>query len=105
MSKRFLAILAAVVVGLGLLFWFTSGDKSSTTGGNNGSQPTNHVQGQGKKGVTLLEYGDYQCPVCAAYYPVVKQVAAQFSEDIFFQFRNLPLSQIHPNAVAAARAA
>jgi protein-disulfide isomerase len=104
MSKRFLAILVAVVVGLGLLFWFTGGNKSNSSNGS-GSQPTNHIQGTGAKGVTLVEYGDFQCPVCEAYYPVVKQVTTQFSNDIFFQFRNLPLIQIHQNAFAAARAA
>jgi protein-disulfide isomerase len=102
MSKKFLAVLAAIVAGLVLLFVFT-GNKSSNN--SNGTQPTNHVKGQGQKGVTLLEYGDYQCPVCAAYEPVIKQVVNQFSEDIFFQFRNLPLSQIHQNAFAAARTA
>jgi len=52
-----------------------------------------------------MEYGDYECPVCGIYYSTVKQVAAQFSNDIYFQFRNLPLTQIHKNAFAAARAA
>lgn len=103
MSKKFLAILAAIVAGLILLFVFT--DNKSATNGSNGASPTNHVKGQGKAGVTLLEYGDYQCPVCQIYHPVIEQLVSQFSEEIFFQFRNLPLIQIHQNAFAAARAA
>jgi len=104
MSKRFLLILVGIVLGLGLLFWFTSGDKAGAPTTSN-TQPTNHVEGQGKTGVTLIEYGDYQCPVCYSYYPVLKEVANKFSQDIFFQFRNLPLTQIHQNAFASARAA
>lgn len=106
MSNRFLAILIAIIIGIGAIFWFTR-DKANapTNGGNGSSQATNHVTGGGKKGVTLLEYGDYQCPVCEAYSSTVKQVTTTFSNDIYFQFRNLPLSQIHQNAFAAARAA
>ncbi|OGL30992.1 hypothetical protein A3D14_00705 [Candidatus Saccharibacteria bacterium RIFCSPHIGHO2_02_FULL_47_12] len=103
MSKKFLAILAAIVLGLVLLFALT--DNKSANNGSSGANPTNHVRGEGKANVTLLEYGDYQCSVCEAYEPVVEQVIAQFSKDIFFQFRNLPLPQIHPNAFAASRAA
>lgn len=106
MDKRFLGILAAVVVIFVGIFIVSSGgsDKSSSSGGNS-SNVTNHVTGKGQKNVTLMEYGDYQCPICGAYYLPLKEVYAQFQNDIYFQFRNLPLVQIHPNAFAAARAA
>jgi protein-disulfide isomerase len=52
-----------------------------------------------------MEYGDYQCPVCEAYFATTEAVQAKYGDAIFFQFRNLPLSSIHPNAYAAARAA
>src|ERR1700732_727066 len=103
MSKRFLLILAACAIGLGLIFWFTR-DKSGSSSSSN-TQPTNHLFGEGKKGVTLTEYGDYECPICGSYYPTLKQVAEKYKTDIYFQFRNLPLVQIHKNAFAAARAA
>jgi protein-disulfide isomerase len=61
--------------------------------------------GQGAKGVTLVEYGDYQCPFCEAYYPTVKQVEQLYDADIHFQFRNFPLTSLHQNAFAAARTA
>jgi len=83
--------------------------KNSGNGGsgssNNGAQPSSHTSGQGSTGVTFTEYGDYECPVCAEYNPVVDQVEQQFTKQITYQFRNLPLTQIHPNAFAAARAA
>lgn len=105
MDRRFLAILSVIVVIFIAVFAITSrssnkNDTSSTTG-----VPTNHVEGQGKDGVTLVEYGDYECPICEEYYQPMQQVAAQFSQQIYFQFRNLPLTEIHPNAFAGARAA
>lgn len=55
--------------------------------------------------VTLVEFGDFQCPACGDYHPVVKQVLADFSKNIIFVFRNFPLDSIHPNAHIAAQAA
>lgn len=106
MSKGFLAVIAVVV----LLFvgvFALSGHKSNSNSksSSSGGTPTNHVEGQGKSGVTLVEYGDYQCPYCEQYYPIVKQVAAEFNDQIKFQFRNFPLVSIHQNAFAGARAA
>jgi protein-disulfide isomerase len=107
MSKQFLGILAAVVVGLGLIFWIGSSKKSDNKGSSNSSntQSSQHIIGEGQKKVTLTEYGDFQCPVCGAYYQPVKEVVAKYNKDIYFEFRNLPLAQIHPNAFAASRAA
>lgn len=105
MDKRFLGILAliaAVFIGIAV---FSGNSKNSSTNGGSSSKVTNHVEGSGSSGVTLVEYGDYQCPVCEAYYLPVKQIAAKYNDKIFFQFRNLPLVQIHPNAFAGARAA
>ncbi len=104
MSKQFIAIVVAIVLGLGAIFWI-SNRGSSTSNNSSSVQPSNHVQGQGQKGVTLIEYGDYQCPVCGAYYSTVKQVAGKYTKEIYFQFRNLPLTSLHPNAFAAARSA
>lgn len=105
MSRNFLIILVAIIVVLGGVFFLGKGKSDNGSGGSSSGQATSHISGQGKKGITLMEYGDYECPVCYSYYPVVKQVAAKYNEDIYFQFRNLPLSQIHPNAFAGARAA
>lgn len=106
MDKRFMAILGGIIaifIGIFVVTQISSDDKGGNTSGN--QQATNHIKGEGKKGVTLTEYGDYQCPVCALYEPTVKQVYEKYSQDIYFQFRNLPLVSIHPNAFAAARAA
>lgn len=106
MDKRFWGILIAIVLILGGIFLATKGSSAgNNTSTNSSAQPTNHVEGQGSTGVKLVEYGDYECPFCAEYYPIVKEVVAAYSPYIYFQFRNLPLTSIHPNAFAAARAA
>ncbi len=54
--------------------------------------------------LTLVEFGDFQCPSCAAVHPVVKQIITDYSQKLNFVYRNFPLSQ-HPNAFPAAQAA
>lgn len=103
MSKTFWAVIVAIVIVLGGIFWIT-GSKNNPSGNGN-AEPSNHVEGSASTGVKLVEYGDYECPYCAEYYPVVKQVVAEYSSQIQYQFRNLPLTQIHQNAFAGARAA
>ncbi len=105
MSKQFIGIIIVVILVFVGIFAF-SGKKSNTSGKKSDSKAlTQHVQGKGTSSVTLLEYGDYQCPYCGQYYPTLKQVQAQFGDQIKFQFRNFPLVNIHQNAFAAARAA
>ena len=103
MDKRFLAIIGVIVVlFVGIVIY--NNHKGNNNSGNAG-QPTNHVEGDLTSKVTLVEYGDYECPVCESYFTTVQQVQEQFNSQIKFQFRNLPLSSIHPNAIAGARAA
>jgi len=67
--------------------------------------PRDHVMGPADAPITLVEYGDFQCPYCGAAYPIVKQVRAQLGERVRFAFRNFPLTRIHQNAEHAAEAA
>ncbi|HSH18540.1 MAG TPA: thioredoxin domain-containing protein [Candidatus Saccharimonadales bacterium] len=104
MDKRFWGFLAVIALVLGGIFFFTNSNQASAPTGQAGTL-TNHVKGQGASGVTLTEYGDFQCPACGQYYPLVKQLYQKYQGDIKLQFRNFPLFQIHPNAIAASRAA
>jgi protein-disulfide isomerase len=104
MSKAFWAIIAVILIVFGGILLFKDNKANAPTSSSNG-KPTQHVQGKGSTGVTLVEYGDYQCPFCGQYYPIVKAVEQKYNDQITFQFRNLPLLQIHQNAFAAARAA
>jgi protein-disulfide isomerase len=104
MDKRFWAIIGVIVVVFGGILVF-HGNKSDDGNKHSSNQATNHVEGNTSAKVTLVEYGDYECPVCESYYPVVQQVQQKYNDTVKFQFRNLPLSQVHPNAIAGARAA
>ena len=64
-----------------------------------------HIQGPPTAPVTLLEYGDYQCPYCGQAYPIIKQVQKHLADKLRFVFRNFPITQIHPHAQHAAEAA
>lgn len=104
MKSRFSLILIACVIIFGGILLFSKKDASAPKDNNgNTVQPTNHVRGEGKKGVTLTEYGDFQCPACGQYFPIVEQVYEKYKSDITFQFRHFPLRQIHPHAVLAHR--
>jgi len=64
-----------------------------------------HAQGPADAPVTLLEYGDYECPYCGEAYHVIKAVQKRLGKKLRFVFRNFPLSQAHPHAQLAAEAA
>jgi protein-disulfide isomerase len=64
-----------------------------------------HVFGDAKSPVMLVEYGDFQCPGCEGAYPGLKALSEKYKGQISFVFRNFPLTTIHPNALAAAAAA
>ena len=64
-----------------------------------------HCLGPPNAAVTLVEYGDYECPHCGLAHPIVKLVRAHFGDNLQFVFRHFPLSQAHPNAESAAEAA
>src|ERR1700728_186164 len=66
---------------------------------------TDHIQGDPKAPIVLVEYGDYQCPHCGHAYPIVKRVQKHFSERLAFVFRNFPLAEMHPMAEDAAETA
>ena len=64
-----------------------------------------HAEGPEDAPLTLVEYGDYQCPYCGAAYPVVKRLQKTLGKELRFVFRNFPVTQAHPYALIAAEAA
>ena len=64
-----------------------------------------HVQGFADARVTLVEYGDFECPSCGAAYPVLREVRRAFGPNLRFIFRHYPLRDTHPHAASAAEAA
>ncbi|HEY7612424.1 MAG TPA: thioredoxin domain-containing protein [Gemmatimonadales bacterium] len=64
-----------------------------------------HVAGPADARVTLVEYGDFECPHCGALHPVVQAARKAFGGNLRFVFRHFPLRSSHPHALAAAKAA
>src|SRR6266705_493075 len=64
-----------------------------------------HRRGPETAQVTVVEYGDYECPNCGQAHPIVKEIQRRLGDRLRFVFRNFPLSQIHPHAEHAAEAA
>ncbi len=67
--------------------------------------PNDHSSGPLDAKLTLVEYGDYQCPYCGQAYAIVERIRSEFADSLRFVFRNLPLADVHPNAEAAAEVA
>ncbi len=64
-----------------------------------------HIIGPPSAPVTLVEYGDYECPYCGQAHPVVKEIAREMGGELCFVFRHFPLTRVHPHAERAAEAA
>ncbi len=105
--------IAVVVVLVGGYFVFKSGGSTPST---QNSQPVDqsllvhansHMTGNINAKVTLVEFGDYECPSCGAAYQPIKTLVSQYSSNpnFNFVFRNFPLTTVHPNAQIAAEAA
>ena len=107
MSKRFLLILATIVVVFGGLLIFNKKETKapSNNGGDNGPAQLSQHKLKGSSGVVLIEYGDFQCPSCGQYHPLLKELKKKYAGKVTFQFRHYPLTEIHQNALFAARAA
>ena len=69
------------------------------------SESRDHIQGSADAAVTLVEYGDYECPYCGAGYPIIKEAQARMGNSLRFVFRNFPITTSHPQAERAAEAA
>lgn len=101
MNIKLVVIIVALVaglIGIGVL----SGDPETTTTNATGSS---NSQGPEVVTVELTEAGDFECPACASYHPIVKEVKEQYKDRVTFTFKHFPLTTIHPNALAAHRAA
>jgi protein-disulfide isomerase len=64
-----------------------------------------HIRGSARAAVTLVEYGDFQCPFCGQAFWVLRNVEDRLKSDLRFVFRNFPIGEIHPLAQIAAEAA
>jgi protein-disulfide isomerase len=70
----------------------------------NSISPSDWSKGNAGAKVVLVEYSDFQCPACASYYPLVKQLSQEFADDVAFVYRHFPLGRF-PHSRIAAQAA
>lgn len=107
-SKFFIGIGAATlaVVIAGVVF-FAGGTKPKAGEAIAPEQLTAGGQtlGESTASAQIVEFGDYQCPACGQAHPVVKKFLKDYGDKTYFVYRHFPLTQVHPNANDAARAA
>lgn len=111
MKKSYTIIAVVCIVVVLLIAWAVS-QKSADDDTTGTVVPTlekisenDNVRGNPAASVVVIEYGDFQCPACGAYHPLVQQVQKDLGEKVAFVFRHFPLSSIHPNAEIGSRAA
>ncbi|HEV3245151.1 MAG TPA: thioredoxin domain-containing protein [Candidatus Paceibacterota bacterium] len=101
--------IAVVVLAVGAAAYFSNGAAINSSGFVATTVPpitsADHVQGDANSKVTVIEYGDFECPACGEWEPLVEQLEQQYDNRVEFVFRNFPLYQIHPFAKIGAQAA
>lgn len=101
-------LVAVVILGLGIFgIWkFVSAPADPVAEGSAlDITDKDWVKGKSDAPVTLIEYTDFQCPACAAYYPIVKQLSDEMGDQLRLVVRHYPLVTIHKNALSGSRAA
>lgn len=68
-------------------------------------EATDHIFGPASAAVTLVEYGDFECPLCLQAHGVLQPMFSHFGDQLRFVFRHFPLREVHPHAELAAEAA
>lgn len=113
--KPLLLIVSAIVVAGGIALYLSR--QGTAEGADKSTQPHaaasqtavpsggGHIRGAADAPVTLLEYGDYQCPTCGLYHPITQELLARFNGKLKLEFHHFPLVTMHPNAMNAALAA
>ena len=100
------AVTVIILIIAGLIMIVNSPSTPSSESSNVAPVSAKDItNGENKAKVTLIEYSDFQCPACATYHPIVKQLLEEYKGKIYFVYRIFPLTNIHPNAKISSRAA
>jgi protein-disulfide isomerase len=108
--KPLLIIVLAVAIAGAAALYFSRQSGESTTAPGTSTPGTfqntggGHFRGPANAKVTLVEFGDYQCPSCKAFHPVVQELLSRYPDQVRLEFHHYPLISIHPNAMAASMA-
>jgi protein-disulfide isomerase len=111
-TKPVLLIMTAIVVAGIIAVYMSRQENAAEATEGNSAQPATaaqpgggRIRGDVNAPVTLVEYGDYQCPTCARYHPIVSELLHRYQGKLKLQYHHFPLIQIHPNAMPASLAA
>jgi protein-disulfide isomerase len=108
-NKGFWAIVAILIIGaVGAIVFANRAEAPQGTADKDRLavvQEGDHVRGKADSSVVLIEYGDIECPSCALYDPVAEALVASHGDKVAFVFRHFPITNKHPYAMIAARAA
>ena len=107
-AKPLLILVLGVVGALLVAYYLTSGSgdtPAATLSATDSPADTARVRGRDDAALQLVEFGDYQCPTCAAYHRMVSEVMRRFPADVRLEFHHFPLVSIHGNSMYASMAA
>lgn len=110
-KTKWIIFTLIVVVFFGGIIWVSKQNEANNSFNGDANKMItdgaipDHMQGVTEQKVTFIEYGDYQCPGCGSMHEPIKAMVEQYKDKVTFVFRNLPLTNIHPNALAASTAA
>src|SRR6266852_1329632 len=106
--KPLIVIIIAVAVAAGAAVYLSRQPDQPT---DTDATPTHadikgggHFRGPENAAVTLVEFGDYQCPSCGAYHPLVKEILNRYPQQVRLEFHHFPLVTVHPNTMLASQA-
>ncbi len=103
-GKAVTFVVVVIVLAFAYYFYAMNKNGSATAVSEPVVTQSDHVRGNLSGTVTLVEFGDIQCPACGAYEPIVRQVTADNASSLKVVFKHFPLTQIHQNALLAAKA-
>ncbi len=101
---KFVLGLALVIVLLFAYYFFAMSTKTDAPSVDITISNTDHIRGAVDGTVTLVEFGDFQCPACGSYDPLVRQAVEDNKTIVKFVYKHFPLVQIHQNALLGAKA-
>ncbi|HEX4104578.1 MAG TPA: thioredoxin domain-containing protein [Candidatus Paceibacterota bacterium] len=107
----FLVVVAVVVIVAAAMSGTGTGSPNATPSGFVATTVPPITEGDWQEGnttsskISVIEYGDFECPACGEYFPIMQQLLANYGSQVDFVFRNFPLYTIHPDAGIAAQAA
>ena len=108
-TKPIAVIVVAVVLAAGIAVYLSKPGSPSSDDSKSANIAANpgggHIRGKASAPVTLVEFGDYQCPSCGYFYPMVEELLRRYPDKVKLEFHHYPLIQVHAHALEAAMAA